>query len=539
MGVPGFFSWVLKNCNNNVVVKFNNKLHKVSELYIDSNSIIHNVSHNIINNKDSDDIIIKKTIKQLDSIISFVNPSDIVFISIDGVAPCAKIIQQRHRRYMNVYLKNQLKKIQQKHKLPTNTWDNLNITPGTIFMDKLHKSLLDYQKLFNSSHSCKMIYSSVYEFGEGEHKIINYIKNNDINESKIRCIYGLDADLIFLSLSCNCSNITLLRENIIVSNNQQTDIIYHIVNINQLKQDIYNICKEYDNELLYSQQLINDIIFICYLFGNDFIPQSQIIDIHNDMNQLINKYINIKKMFNGDYLINVDNINITFFIEYIKILSEYEVLLYNSGEYKKRLINFNNKNKRTLEVKTGYDKDKFMLENFIYNYIILPDNYDDYKYETYTYYTNTKCNHQELINNICKNYLDGLMWTFNYYFPTYKITNLWSYQYPFSPFLTDIYKFIISNDYNINIFAEENKKYQDIINQNIKITPEQQLLCVIPYNELNNINSNLYNRIRYINEYKLISPYKFKILKYNKQQLYKCKPNIPFINFNNIIKLHI
>ena len=297
--------------------------------------------------------------------------------------------------------------------------------------------------------------------------------------------------------------------------------------------------KEYDNELLYSQQLINDIIFICYLFGNDFIPQSQIIDIHNDMNQLINKYINIKKMFNGDYLINVDNINITFFIEYIKILSEYEVLLYNSGEYKKRLINFNNKNKRTLEVKTGYDKDKYMLENFIYNYIILPDNYDDYKYETYTYYTNTKCNHQELINNICKNYLDGLMWTFNYYFPTYKITNLWSYQYPFSPFLTDIYKFIISNDYNINIFAEENKKYQDIINQNIKITPEQQLLCVIPYNELNNINSNLYNRIKYINEFKLISPYKFKILKYNKQQLYKCKPNIPFINFNNIIKLHI
>ena len=37
--------------------------------------------------------------------------------------------------------------------------------------------------------------------GEGEHKILQYIKTNKIKLSKqSNCIYGLDADLIMLSL---------------------------------------------------------------------------------------------------------------------------------------------------------------------------------------------------------------------------------------------------------------------------------------------------------------------------------------------------
>ena len=41
--------------------------------------------------------------------------------------------------------------------------------------------------------------------GEGEHKILQYIKNNITDN--IQVIYGLDADLIFLAFASNVSNI--------------------------------------------------------------------------------------------------------------------------------------------------------------------------------------------------------------------------------------------------------------------------------------------------------------------------------------------
>ena len=60
----------------------------------------------------------------------------------------------------------------------------------------------------------KIIYSSYKEAGEGEHKIIQYIKTTYQNKKLSHVIYGLDADLIMLSLlNKYSSKIILLRDN--------------------------------------------------------------------------------------------------------------------------------------------------------------------------------------------------------------------------------------------------------------------------------------------------------------------------------------
>ena len=58
-----------------------------------------------------------------------------------------------------------------------------------------------------------MISTSV-EHGEGEHKIFQYIRDNQEKHSKETVVYGLDADLIMLSINHLrfCPNIYLYRE---------------------------------------------------------------------------------------------------------------------------------------------------------------------------------------------------------------------------------------------------------------------------------------------------------------------------------------
>ena len=43
--------------------------------------------------------MIENILKYLKYIIDFVNPKKVIYIAIDGVAPIAKIKQQRSRRY--------------------------------------------------------------------------------------------------------------------------------------------------------------------------------------------------------------------------------------------------------------------------------------------------------------------------------------------------------------------------------------------------------------------------------------------------------
>ena len=232
MGLPGFFGWFLKQYKKNNKIITSSLQSNLDILYLDANCLFHPQCFHIINvcsdcgdTNILEDKMIKRILVYIDYLIGFVNPKKEVMISVDGVAPMAKMNQQRKRRFRAIddaIIRNEIKA---KHKVKINkssVWNNTVITPGTVFMEKLHQAILKHIKIKVTKQKTKIkyTYSSYHTPGEGEHKILQNIKNRDMNNNETYIIYGLDADLIFLSLASQRNKIFLLREEAQVNGSQ-------------------------------------------------------------------------------------------------------------------------------------------------------------------------------------------------------------------------------------------------------------------------------------------------------------------------------
>lgn len=111
-----------------------------------------------------------------------------VYVALDGVVPFAKIKQQRFRRF-----KSAAERANAADTGGTPAWDTNAITPGTAFM----KAMGDSLRVTGSSHGWKI--SDTDEPGEGEHKVLQWLRSQKLPAGSV-LIYGLDADLILLSL---------------------------------------------------------------------------------------------------------------------------------------------------------------------------------------------------------------------------------------------------------------------------------------------------------------------------------------------------
>ena len=279
MGIPSYFSYIVKNHPDILKQIQLNKL-KVDNFYLDCNSIIYDVIHNIdfkTIKEEETDLIIKNVFVKIDEYTNIIKPTANLFIAFDGVAPVAKLDQQRERRYKSLFQSKISRSIYKGAK--PDPWNTSAITPGTKFMNKLNEKVKAYYNDPKKYNLKNIIVSTSSNYGEGEHKIFDYVRHfpDQHNIDTTTVIYGLDADLIMLGINHIpvCNNIYLFRETPHFIQSINSELEPNKEYMLDLPELARNITLDMNNgEELNSEQKINrlyDYIFMCFFLGNDFV----------------------------------------------------------------------------------------------------------------------------------------------------------------------------------------------------------------------------------------------------------------------------
>ena len=449
MGIPVYFKTLLNDYQDTILEK--NKLHKVNSLFLDLNCLIHPCCQTILKKDILDEtIMIQYIIDSIYDLIHYTNVQQLLYIAIDGVAPKGKMKQQKMRRYKNAHEKT----------------NKFNIT---------------------------CILSDSTERGEGEHKILNYIRTNSLDLEGNKVIYGLDADLIMLALVSHQKNIYLLRERT-EYNIENTTNEYIYLQIDPLKE---HIIQQFPS-IKKPEQIINDYIFICFLLGNDFINHIPSLNLrYNGHTILLDVYQLLQKRYQG-YFRLIDTslehlIHLPFFKEFIhelslkenyilqktydrrnkqhiKIYGQYHEVYNDFKTYYLSQIQHREKNDctqtknftmediYTYQSTTSYDQE--IYENMTQNLPLLDLSQEKHiLHKKHLYYDNK----EEQIND----YILSLLWCTHYYFKG-CIHWKWSTKYGRAPFLQDLSQQL--QNYSNFTFEKDDKEF----------TIQEQLSYIFP-----------------------------------------------------------
>ena len=480
MGVPSLFAWWVEHYLKSILFgKLPTKGRKV--LYFDFNGLIHPAVR-------ADELELSQMLTSVtDYLMKVCNAvkMDEIYIAIDGVAPAAKLRQQQDRRYKSAKEAKVMRDISVKHGQPVRSDDvDFNmISPGTKFMMDLQIHLDSFitQKCLPGGvwQNIKVSLNGANNPGEGEHKIMEEIRSRKhlgLNEQIL--IYGLDADLIFLTL-INAPHAYLVRENIQFKNREKTDFLdvekfpFLYLDISSLKKiiintinprthidkliamgfkndiidanDIDTLCMNYewfhDNEAEH-QRLLIDYAYICFFLGNDFLPHLPSLKISNgSLNELLIIYKKVSWMVKG-FLVTPDgkNVNSRFLTEFLAELAFIEDdLMQQLSEKRYRDIKYFMHKQKSLPVMQAE------IDRFRY----IEDRYDDqvrggtpgWNTRYYLHYHKLHYRHPKdftkNVDKMCAEYLKGTLWVLNYY-QGHAFSWSWLYPYFAAPTAADL-----------------------------------------------------------------------------------------------------
>jgi 5'-3' exoribonuclease 1 len=520
MGVPKFFRWLSERyplINQRVLEK-----NQFDCFYLDMNGIIHNVfQKKKENNKLTEEKIFEQIFFFTNHLFRIVRPRKLIYLAIDGVAPRAKMNQQRSRRFRSA--KELEKEIFNKKNETFDNFQSLNscdsncITPGTNFMDKLSTRFKIWiqTQITNDKEwqqGCDIIFSGAEVPGEGEHKIMNFIRKMQKYQkyrlkSLKHCLYGLDADLIMLGLVSHEKSFTLLREKLAWRGNQKilgshgnfkslydpTSEEFHLLEISLLRDMLFFEFKprEYFFFKYVSERIIDDFIFMCMLIGNDFLPGLPHLDIaFGGLNLLVRSYKEIQKDIRG-YLTNKHQIHpgrVEIFLE--KLSNGPEEIFF----FQKKDINSEKAPLR--EYRKNYYSSKFSIDPIDKNF-------------------------SKVLEEQKKNYFLGLHWCLYYY---HKGCPSWNWFYPFyyTPLGSDL-KWLSE----INIKFRKGRPFEPLVQLLAVLPPKSSNLLPLSFG---NLMTNRKSRL--IEFY----PQEFELDMNGKRNLWEGIILLPFINQNMLIK---
>jgi 5'-3' exoribonuclease 2 len=351
------------------------------------NGIIHSSfnSNNYLKTKNEYEIV-QSIFDCIDRIFSIVRPRNLLYMAIDGVAPRAKLNQQRSRRFLeikdsldkaeemekvksNILAKGHFFPGDQNQKEPIEQFGENCITPGTSFMTYLTDCLryyIYYRMNTNPAWcSIKVILSGANVPGEGEHKIMNYIRRqraqSSYNPNTHHVIYSPDADLIILGLATHEHHVTIMRDEFNPYKPPFCDICqqpghefkecqgipmekldqsrslasskvdpiktkYIFIHLSILRDKLLQILPN-NNQSSFKwnfERFVDDWVFICLLIGNDFLPDLPSFDIYeNSIDDLLTIYLRHVPEFD-DYLTKSGRLEIELFKRILKAFSKNE-----------------------------------------------------------------------------------------------------------------------------------------------------------------------------------------------------------------------
>ncbi|TWU72265.1 hypothetical protein ED733_002064 [Metarhizium rileyi] len=298
MGVPKFFRWLSERYPAISQLIAENRIPEFDCLYLDMNGIIHNCTHKDagedVSFRLSEEEMFIRIFNYIEHLFGKIKPKQLFFMAIDGVAPRAKMNQQRARRFRTALdvEKAREKAIKEGVEMPKEEpFDSNCITPGTEFMAKLSQQLRYFvnKKVTEDAdwQGCEIVLSGHEVPGEGEHKIMEYIRNAkaqpNYNPNVRHCLYGLDADLIMLGLLSHDPHFCLLREEVTFGRASKTKskelehqnfYLLHLCIVREyLEMEFQELHKEGTLAFPFDlERVIDDFILMAFFVGNDFLP---------------------------------------------------------------------------------------------------------------------------------------------------------------------------------------------------------------------------------------------------------------------------
>jgi len=300
------------------------------------------------------------------SLYKLVQPKGVLYLAVDGVAPRAKMNQQRSRRFRSAKEAEQLASeiLAREGALPdAKRFDSNCITPGTDFMLKLSLALhkwvefkLETDPLWKTG--AHVVVSGPDVPGEGEHKVMDFLREEREKFEKgdesalykpdqVHVLYGLDADLIMLGLVTHEPHFMLLREKMSVvmagrgrnKNRKKKDMLeynqydFELLQLQALREllsvqfrKFQDVLEEYDLE-----RVISDFVAMCMLVGNDFLPHVPHMEIDNGaISLMMSSYIELLPKWGG-YLTKKEKIHPERWEEFV-----YRLALFEEEHFKRR-----------------------------------------------------------------------------------------------------------------------------------------------------------------------------------------------------------
>jgi 5'-3' exoribonuclease 1 len=537
MGIPLFFRYLVNNYDD--LITSNKKILDCHNLYLDLNCAIHyccrevlkDVTFNKAIQNELEEKMINFVIKYIEILVEYSKPTKLLYIAIDGSAPKAKLNQQRMRRFKKFYEKNELSLIKKRNNIEedlNDEWDTNAITPGTLFMDKLSTKLKSY---FSNRKHLKIIISDSNIPGEGEHKLLEHLRNNYIEE-EYNVIYGLDADLIMLCLIANKPNIYLLRETVEFDNKIHVDgFKFLYLSIDNLKKNLLNeICERLGEVFLNKEQkdkIVYDYIFLSFILGNDFIPHSPSVGIKNSgIDLLLDLYVRYYFDTKSNLvLLDENKINHDFLKNIFRDLGLMEDSLLETFNKKR-----NYKRKPNKVYDNNYEREKDLLNLYPqFNREIerkIDQGAEGWRDRYYKHLFDIEERYE--IDKICHKYLEGIYWNFHYY--NYGcISWEWSYYHNYPPSFNDLYNYMDRYVSDINLIKLPKSK---------PFKPFEQLLMVLPNNSRDLLPPKL-SSLMIDNNSDIIQyyPIQYQIETTNNYYLWECHPKLPYVISEDIRKI--